>query len=125
MIDYNSVTVLGRLTTDPELKYVPNGSAVCKLRLASNRKWKNAAGEQKEDVLFIGATCWAAQAEWAAANLRKGNPVFVAGRLQFHQWEKDGVKRSSIEIQVQHLTSLAAKTAAQTGDVASSEDVPF
>lgn len=99
MIDVNRVTLAGRLTRDPEVRYTTNGTAVATLRLASDRKFKGRSGDTREETLFIDVVAWQRTAEICAQYLSKGRPVYVEGRLQSRNWEtKDGQKRTSIEI---------------------------
>jgi len=108
MPDMNRVTIAGHLTRDPELKHVGSGTALCKLGLACNRRYKLKDGEQREETLFINVTVWGKAAEYVAENLSKGRPVLVEGRLKSDEWEdKDtGKKRSAIEISADKVQSL-------------------
>lgn len=107
MPNLNKVFLMGNLTADPELRYVPNGSALAKLRMAVNRTYKTQAGEMKDEVLFINVTTWGKTAEACSERLRKGSPVFVEGRLQSRTWETDaGEKRSAIEVQAERVQFL-------------------
>lgn len=102
----NKVIIIGNLTKDPELRYTAQGDPVVNLRLASNRVWKNKAGEKKEDVCFITATIWGKRAENCNTYLKKGSPVLVDGRLQSRSWEKDGIKQYAIEILAENIQFL-------------------
>jgi len=82
MASYNKVILLGNLTRDPELRYTPKGTAVARLGLAVNRSYKSETGETKEEVTFLDVDAWGKQAELIAQYLRKGNPLFVEGRLR-------------------------------------------
>jgi single-strand DNA-binding protein len=138
MANFNRAFLMGNLTRDPELRYLPNGSAVANLRLAINRTYKSQTGEMKEEVTFVGVVVWGKQAEASAEYLSKGSPIFVEGRLQSRQWETDdGQKRSVLEVvadRVQFLgrkrsdegSSSAEESAAPAPQSASSEDdIPF
>lgn len=129
MPSVNKVFLIGNLTRDPELRYTPNGTAVCDLGLAVNRRYTNGAGEVKEDVLFITVVAWSKQAEAAAEYLVKGSPIHVEGRLQSRSWEtKEGDKRTTIEVVGERLQFLGRKpTAAGTQDPtdAPHDEVPF
>lgn len=92
---YNRFTIIGNLTRDPELSYTPSNTAICKLGLASNRKFKRSDGEQGEETLFIDATAFGKQAEVLNQYLTKGRKVFIEGRIKLDQWtDKEGNKRS-------------------------------
>jgi single-strand DNA-binding protein len=108
MSDLNSVALVGRLTRDPELRYTPQGVAVCDFTLASNRKYSKRDGEKVEDVLFVDVTAWNRMAEVAAEYLKKGRPVAVSGYLSQDRWEdkESGEKRSKIRIQAHSVQFL-------------------
>lgn len=98
MASLNSVVLIGNLTREPELKFIPSGSAVCTMNLAINRQYVSN-GEKKEEVLFVKVNAWGKVAENCGKYLIKGSQVAVEGRLQMHQWEdKDGQKRSRIDV---------------------------
>ena len=101
----NTVTIVGNITDDPELRFTPSGRPVANFTVAVNKRWKNNDG-QWEDKLdgFFRCNVWADQAENAAESLQKGTRVLVTGRLQQRQWEdNDGNKRSAFEIQVDEV----------------------
>ena len=99
MASLNKVLLIGNLTRDPELRYIPNGSAVTSFTVAMNRVYKLQTGEKKEEVTFIRVVVWARLAEVCAEYLKKGNPVFVEGRLQSRSWDgPDGQKRNTVEV---------------------------
>jgi single-strand DNA-binding protein len=106
--DLNNVVIAGRLTRDPELKYVSSGRAVCRISIANTRFYKDKNGERKEDTSFIDATVWDKYAEFVGEKLKKGRPVIVEGRLKSDSWEDkaSGQKRSKIEIAAQRITAL-------------------
>jgi single-strand DNA-binding protein len=99
MASFNRVILMGNLTRDPELRYIPNGTAVTEFGLAVNdRRKNNQTGEWIEDTQFIEITMWARQAEIAAEYLSKGSPVFIEGRLKYDSWEKEGQKHSKLRV---------------------------
>lgn len=107
MANLNKVMMIGRLTRDPELRYLPNGTPKAELRLATSREWKSREGENKKDVCYIDITVWSRQAETAKQYLRKGSQIFVEGRLSFDEWEgKDGQRRSKHEIVAERVQFL-------------------
>ena len=79
--DLNHVMIAGRLTRDPELKYIPSGAAVCNFAIAASKKYRTKDGEQKEDVVFVNVTCWGKTAEFVGENFAKGLAILVEGRL--------------------------------------------
>ena len=96
----NRVVLTGNLTTDPELRNLPSGTSVCKLRVACNTRRKDASGQWVDKPNFFDVTVWGAQGENCAQYLSKGRPVAIDGRLEWREWEaKDGSgKRQSVEI---------------------------
>ncbi|MDX9972946.1 MAG: single-stranded DNA-binding protein [FCB group bacterium] len=108
MPDVNRVTLVGRLTRDPELKYLATGSAVCTLGLAVSRFYKTREGERREDTTFINVETWEKTAEYCGQYLKKGRPVFVEGRLRSREWEDKttGQKRSTIEVRAERIQQL-------------------
>jgi len=106
--ELNRVMLAGRLTRDPELRYTPGGAAVCKMGLASDRRFRTKDGEQRVETLFINLTAWAKTAEFCSERLRKGRPVLVEGELRSSEWEdkQTGQKRSMIEVNVSRLQTL-------------------
>jgi len=98
--DLNVVYIAGRLAADPELKYLPSGTAVCDLRVANTRYFKDRDGQRAEETCFVNVTLWAKQAEFIGEKLRKGRPVLVEGRLKQETWDdkNTGQKRSKLKI---------------------------
>jgi len=94
----NKVFLAGFLTRDVDLRYTSTGLAIASFGLAVNRKWKDKDGEQKEDVCFVDINAFGRTGEVMGEYLKKGSPVFIEGRLQFSQWEKDGQKRSALRV---------------------------
>lgn len=98
MASLNSVTLLGNLTRDPELRYTPQGTAVVTFGLAVNRRYQQE-GQQREDVCFVDIVAFGRQAETVNEYLAKGNLALVEGRLQWRSWETpEGQKRSKHEV---------------------------
>lgn len=103
----NRVLIAGRLTRDPELRYTPNGSAVCNFSLAVNRRHKDQTGRWQDDTTFINVVAWQAIAENINKYLHKGSPVLVEGRLESRSWENEaGQKRNVIEIRADSVRFL-------------------
>lgn len=113
----NKVQLIGNLTRDPELRYTPQGTAVCSFGLATNRSWVTESGERKEDVEFHRIVAWAKLAELCSQLLFKGRKVYVEGRLQTRQWEgQDGVKRSTTEVVIDDMIVLDSRRQDGGGD---------
>jgi len=100
MASFNKVILCGNLTRDPELKYTPKGTAIARLGLAMNRKWKTESGESKEEVTFVDVDAFGKQAETLAQYLKKGRAVLIEGRLKLDQWEDKNTneKRSKLGV---------------------------
>ena len=107
MANYNKIILVGHLTADPQLSYLPNQTPVVELRMAVNHKWKDQSGQQREDVCFIDCRAYAKSAEILNQYMSKGRQILVEGRLQFDQWtDKDGNKRSKHRIFVESFQFL-------------------
>ena len=100
MASVNKVIVLGNLGRDPEVRYTPSGAAVCNLRIATTRNWKNKdSGEKKEETEWHSVVLYDRQAEVAGEYLKKGRPVYIEGRLKTRKWtDKDGAEKYTTEI---------------------------
>jgi single-strand DNA-binding protein len=128
----NTVTLIGNLVEDPELRFTPSGVPMARIRLAVNRRWRDQSGEWQEDTSFFGGTVWREQAESAAESLEKGSRVIVAGRLEQRSWETpEGDKRSVVEIAIDEIgpslrwaTATVTKTARTGGDFQRSSNTP-
>ena len=96
----NSVTLVGNITRDPEMRFTNSGQAVTSFGLAVNRRWQNRqSGEWDEQVSFFDITAWGSLGENTAGSLNKGNRVIVTGRLQQRSYEtQNGEKRSAVEL---------------------------
>ena len=106
----NKVLLIGNLTRDPEVKYTANGTAVCSFGLATNRSWKDTAGEIKEAVDFHNIIAWAKKAEVYSKLLSKGMKIFVEGAISTRSWEgEDGKTRTKTEIRADNLILLDSK----------------
>ena len=117
MASLNKVLLIGNLTKDPELRYTPGGTAVANLRVAVNRKFKDRAGELKEDTCFVTVTGWDKQAEDCRQYLHKGRSVFVEGTLQSRSWDgPDGKKHSAIDVRAERVQFLDAPGGAKGVD---------
>ena len=99
LLQLNDVRLVGRLTRDPELRFTAKGAAVCRFDIAVNRRYKDAAGEWRDDPSFIPVVVWRDIAQRVGDRLKKGSPVYVEGRMRSRAWEtKDGQKRTGIEV---------------------------
>jgi single-strand DNA-binding protein len=112
----NSVTLVGNLVEDPELRFTASGVAMARIRLAVSRRYQDRNQEWQEESSFFGGTCWRDVAENVAESLTKGARIIVTGRLKQRSWEtNEGEKRSVVEIDIQEIgPSLKWATAAVT-----------
>lgn len=103
MRGFSKAIITGNLTRDPELRTTPNGASVCSFSVAVNRVYKDANGEQREDVSYIDCSAWGKLGEMIAQYAKKGSGVLVSGRLDQRSWEdkNGGGKRSRVEIVVE------------------------
>ena len=102
----NRVFLIGNLTRDAEIKYIPSGKAVADLNMAINRKYRTASGEFKEETCYVGVVVWERQAETAGEYLKKGSAIMVEGSLRYEQWEKDGEKKSRLRVNADRIQFL-------------------
>jgi single-strand DNA-binding protein len=115
MASYNRVILMGNLTRDPELKYLPSGTAVANFGLAMNETYTDRqTGEKREEVCFVDVEAWGRQAEIANEYLQKGSSVFVDGSLKFDSWEADdGTKRNRLKVRAFRFQFIGGR---QDGD---------
>lgn len=125
MPNLNKTLLMGHLTRDPELRYTPNNTAVCAFGLAVNRRWKNQQGEAQEEVTFVDLEAWGRTAEVINQYVKRGDPLFVEGRLKLDQWtDKDGGKRSKLKVVVESFQFLSSKQDAGQGQQATRTEAP-
>ena len=108
MASFNKVILAGNLTRDPELRYTPKGTAIARLGIACNRKWKSETGELKEEVTFVDVDAFGKQAETIGQYLKKGRPILIEGRLRLDQWEdkQSGQKKSKLGVVLESFSFL-------------------
>ena len=116
MANFNKVFLMGNLTRDPQVSYLPSQTAVCELGLAVNRRWTSQDGQQKEEVSFVDVVAYGKQAETLGKYLRKGRPVFIEGRLKLDQWEaQDGTKRSKMRVVLEGFQFIDSRAGGEAG----------
>lgn len=115
MASYNKVILMGNLTRDPEMKYLPSGTAVANFGIAMNERYTDRqTGEQRESACFVDVEAWDRQAELVNEYLSKGSPIFIEGALKFESWEtEDGTKRSRLKVRLFRLQFIGGR---QDGD---------
>jgi single-strand DNA-binding protein len=115
MSNLNKIFLMGRLTRDPELRYTPQGVAVSDLGLAVNREF-TVNGERRKETLFIDVTVWRKQAEICCRYLKKGNPIFIEGRLSMDTWDgQDGQKRTRYRVIADNFQFIGPPSSGQSG----------
>lgn len=108
-MSFNKIIIIGNLGRDPELRYTPQGSAVCSFSIATNEKKRDKAGELQDITTWFRVTLWNKQAENAAKYLTKGSPVYIEGRLRIEEWtDRDGKNRYTLEVQGSDMQFISA-----------------
>lgn len=131
----NKVILIGRLGRDPEVRYMPNGEAVCNFSVATSESWKDKNGQRQESTEWHNVTMYRKLAEIAGQYLTKGSQVYLEGKIQSRKYQgKDGIERTAYEIIANEMKMLGGNTQApaqkqqpaqaQTQDDIS-DDVPF
>lgn len=140
MANLNRVILIGNLTRDPELRFIPSGATVASFGLAVNKQWTNKQGERTQGTDFFNIVAWAKLADLCAQYLHKGSSVAIEGRLQSRSWETaEGQKRSTVEIvannvqflgrpsgkkeEVEGLKAISEEEAEEAFEEISSEDI--
>lgn len=110
MASVNKVILVGNLGKDPELRFMPNGDAVCNFSIATTESWKNKDGQKQEKTEWHNIVIYRKLAEVAGEYLKKGRPVYVEGRLQTRKWQtKEGQDRYTTEIICDTMQMLGTK----------------
>lgn len=107
MNGWATVSILGILGSDAEVKVTSGGRQVVNMSVAVTRYWKDAQGNKKEDTSWIRCTDWGKRPDWLIQKLSKGTPVAIQGRLQEESWEKDGEKRRRMVVHVENIEPLS------------------
>ncbi len=117
MASFNKVFLMGNLTRDPQLKYLPSQTAVAEFGLACSRKFKGANGEDREEVLFVDVSAFGKTGELINQYFTKGKPIFVEGRLKYDQWEdkNGGGKRSKLTVVMDNFQFIGGKDGGGAG----------
>lgn len=110
-MSFNKIILVGNLGKDPELRYTPQGTAVCDFTMATNEKRKDKSGEMQNIALWFRVTLWGKQGEVAAKYLAKGSSVYVEGRLRVEEWtDREGKTRQSLEVNGSDIQFLSGGT---------------
>lgn len=111
----NKWTGIGNLGRDPDLRYTPGGAAVCEFSMACTERWTNRDGERQERTEWVRVTAWNRTAEACNEYLAKGSKVYVEGKLQTDEYEKDGIRRWSTKIQASQVLFLDSRSDREGG----------
>jgi single-strand DNA-binding protein len=121
-MSFNKITIVGYLGRDPELRYTPQGTALCKMSIATTEKRKNVAGEMEEHTTWFRVTAWGRQAELANEYLAKGRQVYIEGRLRLEEYtDREGQKRFSAEVSATEIQFLGHR--AETSNHSAPEEI--
>ncbi len=108
-MSFNKITVVGNLGRDPELRYTPQGDAVCNISVATSEKKRDKAGDLQDVTTWFRITLWRKQAENAAKYLTKGSPIYVEGRLRVEEWaDREGKNRYTLEVQATDMQFIGS-----------------
>lgn len=110
MASFNKITIVGYLGKDPEIRYMPDGTAVCNFSVATTEKRKDRSGEMQESTIWFRINVWGKQADAANQYLTKGRQVYVEGRLSQQEFtDRDGNKRTSLEVRATDVQFLGPR----------------
>lgn len=115
MASFNRVILVGNITRDIELKYIPSGTAVTEITLAVNDKRKTQSGEWVEETTFVDVTLWGRTAEVASEYLSKGSSILIEGRLKLDTWETEGQKRHKLRVVGERMQMLSPRGSGGSG----------
>ncbi|HEX8286842.1 MAG TPA: single-stranded DNA-binding protein [Pyrinomonadaceae bacterium] len=108
-MSFNKIIIIGNLGRDPELRYTPQGTAVCNFSVATNEKKRDKSGDLQDVTTWFRVTLWNKQAENASKYLTKGSPVYVEGRLRVEEWnDRDGKSRYTLEVHATDMQFISA-----------------
>lgn len=116
MASLNKVILIGNLGRDPETRYLPNGDAVANISVATTETWKDKGGEKQEKTEWHRVTLYRRLGEIAGEYLKKGSQVYIEGRIEYREYEKDGVKRYSTDIIASEMKMLGSRGGGGGGD---------
>jgi len=108
-MSFNKIIIVGNLGRDPELRYTPQGTAVCNFSMATNEKRRDKSGELQDITTWFKITLWNRQAENASKYLQKGSPVYIEGRLKLDEWtDRDGNTRHTLDVTATDMQFISA-----------------
>lgn len=108
-MSFNKITIVGNLGKDPELRYTPQGNAVCNFSVATNEKRRDKTGDLQDVTTWFRITLWGKQAENASKYLTKGSPIYIEGKLRVEEWaDRDGKSRYTLDVQATDMQFLGS-----------------
>ena len=125
-MSFNKIIIVGNLGRDPELRYTPQGAAVCSFSVATNEKRRDKSGELQDITTWFKVTLWRERAETAAKYLTKGSPVYIEGRLRIEEWtDRDNNNRYTLDVQATDMQFIGSRAdGGGGGDYGHHEDEP-
>lgn len=124
MYSLNRAQIIGNVTRDPEMRYIPSGQGVASFAVATNRRWRDKDGNNQEQTEFHDCVAWGKVAEILNQYVHKGNKIYIEGRLQTRNWEaQDGAKRQRTEVVIEDFVFLSPKGEATGSGPSLGEDV--
>ena len=109
-MSFNKIIIVGNLGRDPELRYTPQGNAVCSFTLATNERRRDKSGEFQDITTWFRVTLWGNQAETASKYLAKGRPVYIEGRLRVEEWtDRDNNNRYTLEVNATEMQFIGSR----------------
>ena len=123
MSSVNKVIILGRITKDPETRFMPNGEGVTNFTIATSEQWKDKQGVKQEKSEFHNCVAYRKLSEIIQQYMKKGSQIYIEGKLQTDKYEKDGVTKYSTKIIVNELTMLGGKAAGSNSEEPESKPV--
>lgn len=115
-MSFNKITVVGNLGRDPELRYTPQGNAVCNFSVATNEKRRDKSGESQDVTTWFRITLWGKQAENASKYLTKGSSVYIEGRLRVEEWsDRDGKNRYTLDVHATDMQFIGSRSDEMSG----------
>jgi single-strand DNA-binding protein len=122
-MSFNKIIIVGNLGRDPELRYTPQGTAVCNFTMATSEKRRDKAGEFQDVTTWFRVTLWEKRAEVAAKYLQKGKPVYIEGRLKIDEWtDRDGKDRYTLDVTATDMQFIGSASDRDSGYSSESSD---
>ncbi|QQS33093.1 MAG: single-stranded DNA-binding protein [Acidobacteriota bacterium] len=122
-MSFNKIIIVGNLGRDPELRYTPQGVAVCSFTMATNEKRRDKSGDLQDLTTWFKVTLWRQQAENAAKYLSKGSPVYIEGRLRIEEWtDRDNNNRYTLDVQATDMQFIGSRSDAASDYSGASHD---